>query len=547
MMLVPGTIIIGLILIWFMFRRVLAVLVAWLLTGAVVNASMILFIIFSVPYTMISGMLAPLLSALTTAFLIHFYSYLKLASSYQYEGKKRVSFAVEQIKKPAFYTALTTILGLTSMYVSPILPIGHFGLMSGFGVATLFVLLIWVIPAIFVRFDQNTWMSGQSSSVHYSGLIDRFIRFSVTVSIRHAGKIIALCGLLLAAGIPWIFMVTAETNMLKFFPETHPVTMNTHLIENELSGVMPLEIIFSAEKRDDFKRVDKLKQLENLQSWLIDQPEIDKVSSLVGFMKDMHKGINMNEAAYDVLPDNDILISQYLFIYDGDELYELVNREFNQTRMLLSLNIHNSNKIRSLESRINQYMNKNLDGLKTDISGDAKLFSDQDELLITGQLYSIIIATLLIFMVMFLLFRNFSEALLSMLLNLSPIIVIFIIMGILGIWLDMATAMIASVAIGIAVDDTVHLMYGYKKRLAKGNSLVYSLVQSHYKTGRAIIVTTFILCAQFLLVATSSFIPTAHFGLLTAIGLLMALLFDLFLMPAMVIAFYHKKETVTKR
>ncbi|MCK5665260.1 MAG: hypothetical protein KAI17_17355, partial [Thiotrichaceae bacterium] len=118
-LLVPGTMIIGLLLIWFMFKRALAVLLAGLLTGAVVNATMLLFIIFSVPYTMISGMLAPLLSALTTAFLIHFYSYLKLASSYHYERKKRVIFAVEQVKKPAFYTALTTVLGLASMSVSP--------------------------------------------------------------------------------------------------------------------------------------------------------------------------------------------------------------------------------------------------------------------------------------------------------------------------------------------------------------------------------------------------------------------------------------------
>jgi len=90
-------------------------------------------------------------------------------------------------------------------------------------------------------------------------------------------------------------------------------------------------------------------------------------------------------------------------------------------------------------------------------------------------------------------------------------------------------------------------MYGYKKRVLQGNSLVYSLVQSHYKTGRAIIVTTFILCAQFLLVASSSFIPTSNFGMLTAFGLFMALIFDLFLMPALVIAFYYRTKPTAEK
>ncbi|MBF0266696.1 MAG: hypothetical protein HQL46_15645 [Gammaproteobacteria bacterium] len=134
MVLVPGTTFIGLALIWFMFKRVLAVIIAGLLIGAVVNTSMSLFVIFSVPYTSISSMLAPLMSALSTAFLLHFYSYLKLGSKFQYIGKERVNYALKQVNKPAIYSAITTILGLSTMYLSPILPIGHFGLISAFGV-----------------------------------------------------------------------------------------------------------------------------------------------------------------------------------------------------------------------------------------------------------------------------------------------------------------------------------------------------------------------------------------------------------------------------
>ena len=168
------------------------------------------------------------------------------------------------------------------------------------------------------------------------------------------------------------------------------------------------------------------------------------------------------------------------------------------------------------------------------------IFAEQDELLIQGQVMSLLVAVLLIFSMMLFLWKKVSYALLTMIPNLSPIIGIFILMGIFNIWLDMATAMIASVAIGIAVDDTIHMFHGFKKRLDKGVSTVFALVQSYYKTGRAIVVTTIILCSQFLLLSFSEFIPTAHFGLLTAIGLFMALVFDLLLLPAVIVLFYKK-------
>ena len=102
MIFVPGTMIIGLTLIWLMFRKILAVVIAGFVTGAVVNGTVMLFIIFDVPYTLVASMIPPLLAALTTAFIVHFYANMQLASSFSYEGNQRVQFALLQIRKPAF-------------------------------------------------------------------------------------------------------------------------------------------------------------------------------------------------------------------------------------------------------------------------------------------------------------------------------------------------------------------------------------------------------------------------------------------------------------
>jgi multidrug efflux pump subunit AcrB len=168
-----------------------------------------------------------------------------------------------------------------------------------------------------------------------------------------------------------------------------------------------------------------------------------------------------------------------------------------------------------------------------------------EDLLVSGQVYSLWGALVLIFLFMLFFLRSFWAAALCMIPNLSPILVIFIIMGITGIWLDTATAMIASVAVGIAVDDTIHVFHGFKERVDRGIAPIVALARTYRSAGRAVVTTTLILSAQFLLLMWSDFIPTGNFGLLTTIGLITALLFDLLLLPALLIMIYGRNSPVS--
>jgi len=123
------------------------------------------------------------------------------------------------------------------------------------------------------------------------------------------------------------------------------------------------------------------------------------------------------------------------------------------------------------------------------------------------------------------------------------VVLIFMVMGVLGIWLDMATAMIASVAVGIAVDDTIHVVHGYRNRRAADAGPARAIARTFRHTGRAVTATTVVLCAQFLVLVFSAFQPTASFGMLTAFGLMAALVFDLLVLPAiLVLTARHRKR-----
>jgi len=176
------------------------------------------------------------------------------------------------------------------------------------------------------------------------------------------------------------------------------------------------------------------------------------------------------------------------------------------------------------------------------ITGAGRMFADQEDLLIEGQVKSLSGALALIFVLMLISWRSLKDAALCMIPNLSPIIFIFIVMGMLGIHLDLATAMIASVAVGIAVDDTIHVYHGFIHRLNAGLSPVLSLVRTYQQAGRAVMTTTLILCAQFLLLLASAFVPMGHFGALASTGLIAALVFDLVLLPAILMVIFHRRQ-----
>jgi predicted RND superfamily exporter protein len=160
------------------------------------------------------------------------------------------------------------------------------------------------------------------------------------------------------------------------------------------------------------------------------------------------------------------------------------------------------------------------------------------DLLIAGQVKSMAGAVAIIFLLMLIQWRSLKDSLICMIPNLAPLLLIFILMGAFGIWLDVATAMIASVAVGIAIDDTIHVYHGFIHRVRQGLSPTLAMARTYRQAGRAITITTLILCTQFLLLATSSFVPVQNFGLLTSIGLMAALIFDLLLLPAILILVY---------
>ena len=538
---IPATVAIGLLLIWWLFRRKLAVVLAGVAISVVVNSTVAIYVLLDQPFTLVSSIISPMLSALTVAALVHLFNALQQASYRGHRGRERVERALTEVRRPALFAALTTAAGLASLGSSPIIPIKAFGVISACGVVFIYVVVYQILPHIVTRWDHKPWPQAEGGMSALDSIIKVLSRFG----LRQPLVVILVSGCALAFGLPQLWNVRVETNFQEYFSAEHKVRQDTNYVDKSFVGTMPLEVALNASHRDGLIDQEILSFIQEFQLWSSALPQVDRTFSLVDFIQEMHWAMNAENDGYRTLPTDTQLISQYLLVYDGNDLYDFVDRDFQHSHVAMNLNVHSANEIADVIEEISGYLQEHSpEHLRWNITGAGRLFADMEDLLVAGQVYSLWGALLLIFFFMLLLWRSVGDAVLCMIPNLSPILLIFVVMGSFGIWLDMATAMIASVAVGIAVDDTIHVFHGFRNRLNNGSTPVFALVRSYHEAGRAVVVTTIILSAQFLILVSSDFVPTRNFGLLTTIGLITALLFDLLLLPALLIIIYGNKSPV---
>jgi len=527
---IPLTAVIGLALLWWVVGRVRPMIVGGLAMGVVVSVSVAGIVISGQPYTPITAMIPTLMAAYTTATLLHLYAAIQRGRIALLSRPQRIARALSETFVPGLFNVLTTGAGLLSLMWVDIPPVQTFGLSGAIGTLMVFLVVFILVPPILLKWDTPRWPRRRSGMAHA-----RHIAAAIAVfSLRNARAVLIGTLVLLLMAIPLAMQVKVESNLIEFFAPNHSISRSTDRVEAKLSGVTTMEIVLTGPARDSLKDPVTLAQIKALQTWLEQQPEIDRSFSLVEVIEEMNRAFTGEDLGDNALPSNRKLVEQLLLIYDGKDLYELVNREFQRGRIALNLNVHGANEIGTVIERVETHLRAQpIPGIKTEIAGFGRLFSDQEDRIVEGQVKSFSSAFLQILLLMALLFRSLRGALICLVPNLAPLFFIFVVMGTTGIALDVATVLIAGVILGITVDDTIHLYHGYLHRIQRGVSPVFAIIRSVESSGRAVIAISVILIAQFSLLGLSDFRPTAHFGMLCAVGLFAGQVFELLLMPAL--------------
>ncbi len=436
--------------------------------------------------------------------------------------------ALAELTLPTLLTAATTAAGFASLVVSPIEALQQFGIVGSVGTfCTMAASLTWV-PAVLELLPVPTRRKQRPGAARVDALLARLGELDV----RHRNAIFAasVCVALVAAvAIPRIQISTA---LVSNFPADSAVREAYDAVNQLAGGAGELRLVVEATYKDAFKEPENLRALEELQSWLGRQQEVTGSTSLVDYVKLVNKAFHADDPAYYAIPETRRLVSQLLFFGASDEIEGFVDSQYRLTNTMVRNTTIDSGETSALIDRIEARLVDLPESLRGRVTGSSALVAKTSDEVAFGQAASLGLAFVVIWGFLSLLFTSLWIGFIAMIPNALPVLVYFGTLGWSGVTLNTTTGIVASMVLGIAVDDTIHLFSRYNLAARQKASEMEGVKEALVHVGRPVTLTSIALCLGFLVIGLSTLRAQAEFGLLAAFTLAAAWVLDMTLTPA---------------
>ena len=464
---------------------------------------------------------------------------LTMFYKYQNEGGDRESSlkkALDHTFIPMLLTSLTTAAGLFSFSQTDLVPIANLGVFSALGVLVAFLFTVTLLPASLVLF-------GRSRPRLYAQKMTWFVRFShgcFQLATKQPGRVIATVFVLVIMSLISASQLHFSHNPMLWIPDHWPVRQATTIIDEKLSGTVAVEMILDSGKThglydtEFMKGIDEIvKEIELIQGQNV---QARKVLSVVAMLKETERALNNNQDDAYRIPGTNELVAQELFLLElsgADDLFNLVDREYRKSRISITAPFVDTSHYQELITKVESIAKRHLPHAEITTTGIIPIFGSTLNEVIHATAKSYLLAFIIITLMMMVLLKSIRYGLVAMVPNLSPIILVMGLLYVIGAPLDMFTMLIASIAIGLSVDDTVHFMYHYRQYRLKDIDNENAIRLTLENSGRAMMITTVVLALGFFVFMASAMNNLFFFGLLTGLTILLALLADFILAPAL--------------
>jgi predicted RND superfamily exporter protein/anti-sigma regulatory factor (Ser/Thr protein kinase) len=476
--------------------------------------------------------------AVGTAYSLHTISEYAVSARRAVSGPDAVAATYTHTALPCALAVFTTLFGLGALFINRIPAIDEFALFACFGMLSLLCVMLTLLPAVLVLIPLPD-INSQKADRMVAGL-DRFLDWIIRLNLNHRKATLSIIGLTALAAAVGIFFIRIETNPVEYFRDDAPVSRNFHDIYRSLSGSFPVNVTIKSTETDYFENSRHMVELKRLQEFLETLPKVDKTISFADYLMLVNYTLNHYESKYYALPVEDfeirMAINNYKTILGADLYSRFMSPALNSANILMLTHLSSSGEFLKTREAILTFARQHFPRhLKVAVTGFGMAVSASSQLLTSGQVKSLSISLFLIFGIMFLMFLSAKVGLIAILPNCFPILMNFGIMGWLGIKLSMVTGLIASIAIGLAVDDTIHYLHRYNFEFRKDLDKDRALRDTIKQVGKPIVITSLTISIGFLVLMFSQFKPTAIFGFLMVITMATALIGDLIILPSLML------------
>ena len=483
--------------------------------------------------------------ALSVGYSIHFINAFKLHFRRTGDRKESIALGIRDCGWALLFTVITTMAGMLSFLAGGIKPMRWVGGITAAAVLSVYIYTMVLLPILY-SFGNNNEPDPKYVSTEGSTAADLRIEAMGGRILSQRWPILCAGALVLLAMIPGIASIKVNMDYSDMMGERTPYIKRLLEITNsKLGSQYSYEVLIEYPDEDAIKNPEVLKNMDELTRRIgtLSMTKVSngkpRVSSVTKIIKEMNRTLNEDDIAYYVIPDEQELVSQILFLYEisgGDDVYQYVSEDFSAAYLHVELCGYDAEECVKNVDMVEKWVAELFPGTETaGVVGEVMQYAAMNGKLVRGSLRSIGTSFIVIFLLLVLAFSSLRTGAIAMIPNIAPVMLIGGIMGYSHIVLDMITALIMPMILGIAVDDTIHFTNHIKVHFEEFGNYRKAILESYREIGKTMAMTTIILCAMFFIFVFSTMNALVRIGYLSVVGLAGALVADYTLTPILIL------------
>jgi len=437
--------------------------------------------------------------------------------------------------KPILLTGITTMAGMLCLLGHIMVPAKQLGVLSAIGIVYALAVSLFFIPAITTLLPKSrAVLSGKDEHQKRGHILERLLWFFGQL-VSHKPRIVIVVSIILAVvSLFGVLQVVVDTDPNSYFPENHRLVQAAKKIDSNLGGSQTISVVFQGE----IKNADLMKKIDETESKLDAMDEVGLTTSVARVIRQMSRALNdSGDVMFDQIPDSRNAIAQYFELYsmsgDPEDFEKLVDFPYRHALLTARINKTRTSVLTRVVNQIQTWFKHDQDVLL--VGGFGVVLSDLARAMVNGQVLSLILAVIIVAVLMMIFFRSPAAGFISAIPLAASILILFGLMGIFRIELNVATAMLSSIMIGVGIDYTIHFLWRYKEERQNGLEPSGAVMRTLTTTGRGIVFNAFSVIVGFMALLWSNFLPVKFFGFLVVVSIFACLVGALVLIPALCI------------
>lgn len=521
------------IVLFLCFRSVQGVVIPILTATVSIVWALGLMAILGIPMTVLTGIIPSLLLAIGFTEDVHmlttYHERLRL-------GEERIAAIrgmLEETGLAILVTAATTIVGFASLVITDVTMVAQFGYASAMGLAANLVITLIAIPILLRFWPARRRLApvgaeGPAPEGRIPGWMERLAAFN----LRYRVPILVTTAVITAISLVGVWRLRVNTDLVTYFPRDAPVRVRIDQLQRALPGALAFYVVVDTGRPDGIKDPTVLRSIVAMQDFLARSGKVDTTVSVADYLRRLNRELNGGDPAFETIPDTPEQVAQYLLLLEGRELTKYVDFNASAANVVVRHNLSGSADLSALLRELDGFLARAFPAnVVVRPTGESILYNNAADYMAINEVTSFGVTFLVIGIIHAFLFMSLKAGFLSLIPNVVPIVCVFGLMGLVGVPLNTATAMIATIAVGIAVDDTVHHMVTFSRQLNEHHDQRVAMVNTMKSQGQPIIYVSLALAAGFLVSVVSPLVPAAHFGLFAALTMIVAMVAELLLTP----------------